>query len=106
MATIGDLPPLNALLNANAKRTYSAFASYPDAGMKEDEKRCARCPTYVNVVLNSGFSARMRLAVKIEDEYKHYKQLPTALLAQQAPVGPARPKEQRKAITAGRALYP
>jgi len=39
--------------------------------------------------------------VKINDEYKHYKQLPSALLAQQGPVGPARPTEIRKAITAG-----
>ncbi|KAI0029015.1 WD40 repeat-like protein [Vararia minispora EC-137] len=84
MAMTGELPPLEPLMRSNAKRTYSVFASCPDAGMKEEEK-----------------SARMRLAVKIEDEYKHYKQLPTALLAQQAPVGPARPTEQRKMITAG-----
>jgi pleiotropic regulator 1 len=46
-------------------------------------------------------SARLRLAVKMNDEYKHCKQLPPAILAQQVPVGPARPKEMRKAITAG-----
>jgi pleiotropic regulator 1 len=37
----------------------------------------------------------------MNDEYKHYKQLPPALVSQQVPVGPARPKEMRKAITAG-----
>jgi pleiotropic regulator 1 len=37
----------------------------------------------------------------MNDEYKHYKQLPPALVGQQVPVGPARPKEIRKAITAG-----
>ncbi|TFY82026.1 hypothetical protein EWM64_g1992 [Hericium alpestre] len=84
MATAAGLPPIEPLLKVNAKRTYSVFASCPDAGMAQEEK-----------------SARMRLAVKINDEYKEYKQLPSALLSQQVPVGPARPKEQRKAITAG-----
>ena len=52
-------------------------------------------------------SAKLRLGVKINDEYKDYKQLPTALVAQQGPVGPARPKQDRKAITAGRSCsYP
>ena len=37
----------------------------------------------------------------MNDEYKHYKQLPPALVTHQVPVGPARPKEMRKAITAG-----
>ena len=40
--------------------------------------------------------------MKITDEYKEVKQLPASLLSQQGPVGPARPKEQRKMITAGR----
>lgn len=48
-------------------------------------------------------SARIRLSVKMNDEYKEVRELPGSLLAQQGPVGPARPKEQRKAITAGRA---
>ena len=47
-------------------------------------------------------STRIRLAVKINDEYKDAKELPAPLLAQQGQVGPARPKEQRKMITAGR----
>lgn len=38
----------------------------------------------------------------MNDEYKEVKQLPGPLLSQQGPVGPARPKEQRKMITAGR----
>ncbi|EIM84855.1 WD40 repeat-like protein [Stereum hirsutum FP-91666 SS1] len=84
MASTTSLPPLDPLYKANAKRTYSVFASCPEQGMKEEEK-----------------SARIRLAVKINDEYKHYKQLPSALLEQQMPVGPARPKQQLKAITAG-----
>ncbi|KAH9984245.1 WD40 repeat-like protein [Russula vinacea] len=84
MASTSGLPPLDPLFKSNAKRTYSVFASYPDAGLRDEEK-----------------SARLRLAVKMNDEYKHYKQLPPALVAQQVPVGPARPKEMRKAITAG-----
>jgi hypothetical protein len=40
----------------------------------------------------------------MNDKYKHYKQLPPALVSQQVPVGPARPKEIRKAITAGPSL--
>ncbi|KAH9028722.1 WD40 repeat-like protein [Lactarius hengduanensis] len=84
MASTSGLPPLDPLFKSNAKRTYSVFSSYPDAGLREEEK-----------------SARLRLSVKINDEYKHYKQLPSALLAQQGPVGPARPTEMRKAITAG-----
>ena len=47
-------------------------------------------------------SVRIKLAVKINDEYKDFKELPGALLAQQGQAGPARPKEQRKMITAGR----
>ncbi|KAJ8594192.1 WD40 repeat-like protein [Rhizopogon salebrosus TDB-379] len=78
------LPPLDPLLKRSAKRTRDIFASCPNDGMKEDEK-----------------SARIRLSVKINDEYRDFKELPPALLAQQGQVGPARPKEQRKAITAG-----
>lgn len=51
------------------------------------------------------YSARIRLSVKMNDEYKDVKELPAPLLAQQGPVGPARPKEQRKAITAGRVYH-
>ncbi|EMD35726.1 hypothetical protein CERSUDRAFT_115684 [Gelatoporia subvermispora B] len=83
------LPPLNPLLKACGKRTRDIFASYPDDSMTEE-------PT----------STRIRLAVKINDEYKDAKELPAPLLAQQGPVGPARPKEQRKAITAGPSAGP
>ncbi|KAG1824814.1 WD40 repeat-like protein [Suillus subaureus] len=84
MTTTYTLPPLDPLLKRSAKRTRDIFASCPDDGMKEDEK-----------------SARIRLSVKINDEYRDFKELPPALLAQQGPIGPTRPKEQRKAITAG-----
>lgn len=47
-------------------------------------------------------STRVRLSVKIRDEYRHCKELPPALVAQQGPIGPARPRETRKMITAGR----
>lgn len=47
------------------------------------------------------FSTRLRLSVKINDEYRDYKELPAALMSQQGPVGPSRPKENRKMITAG-----
>ncbi|PSR77743.1 hypothetical protein PHLCEN_2v7727 [Hermanssonia centrifuga] len=79
-----SLPPLNSLLKASGKRTWDVFASCPDDSLKEDEK-----------------IARVRLSVKISDEYKDARELPASLLAQQGQVGPARPKEQRKMITAG-----
>ena len=43
----------------------------------------------------------MRLAVKIHDEYRDYKELPPSLLAQQGPVGPSGPAPDpaRKMIT-------
>ena len=47
-------------------------------------------------------SARIRLSVKIHDEYRDFKELPPALLSQQGPVGPSRPRDTRKMITAGR----
>jgi len=78
------LPPLNPLLSVCGKRTREIFASCPDDSIADDEK-----------------SARIRLSVRMNDEYKDVRDLPPALLAQQGPVGPARPKEQRKAITAG-----
>ncbi|EFI27834.1 pre-mRNA-splicing factor PRP46 [Coprinopsis cinerea okayama7 len=85
MTTTAGLPTLDPLFKRNAKRTWDAFASeLDDFGAKEEET-----------------SSRLRLAVKIRDEYKDYKALPSTLLAQQGPVGPARPKESRKMITAG-----
>jgi len=78
------LPPLNPLLRASGKRTWDVFASCADDVLQDDEK-----------------STRIRLSVKINDEYKDAKELPASLLAQQGQVGPARPKEQRKMITAG-----
>ncbi|KAI6127242.1 WD40-repeat-containing domain protein [Pisolithus croceorrhizus] len=84
MAFTSTLPPLEPLLRQSVQATQAIFASCPDDGLKDEEQ-----------------SARLRLSVKINDEYKHYKELPPALLAQQGPVGPARPTPQRKAITAG-----
>ncbi|KAG5651550.1 pre-mRNA-splicing factor prp46 [Sphagnurus paluster] len=83
MATTA-LPPLESLFKTSAKRTRAIFASAPDDGFKEDEK-----------------SARMRLSVKVNDEYRDYKELPASLLSQQGPVGPSRPKTNAKMITAG-----
>ena len=40
MASTSGLPPLDPLFKSNSKRTYSVFSSYPDAGLKEEEKRC------------------------------------------------------------------
>lgn len=80
-----SLPPLNPLLKASGKRTKEIFASCPDDNIRDDEQ-----------------STRIRLSVKINDEYKDFKQLPPALVSQQGSVGPARPKDaQRKMITAG-----
>lgn len=53
---------------------------------------------------NMTCSVRLRLSVKIRDEYNDFKELPPALMGQ-GPVGPAVPKEHRKMITAGRALH-
>ncbi|KAF8549318.1 WD40 repeat-like protein [Imleria badia] len=67
----------------SAQRTRDIFASCPDDYTHQDEK-----------------STRLHLAVKMADEYKYCRDLPPALLAQQGPVGPARPPSQ-KLLTAG-----
>ncbi|KAL5528930.1 PRP46 [Sanghuangporus baumii] len=76
------LPPLESIARTSTKRTFAIFASATDPP-KEEER-----------------SAKLRLSVKINDEYRDYKQLPTALLSQQGPVGPARPKQERRMIEA------
>jgi len=48
-----------------------------------------------------GYVAVKLLAVKINDEYNHCKQLLPALVPQQVPIGSLRPNKMRKAITAG-----
>lgn len=48
--------------------------------------------------------SKFRTRVKVNSEYKDYLTLPAALLAQQGPVGPARPTTL--AITAGRTSLP
>jgi pleiotropic regulator 1 len=62
-----------SLLRESARRTRDIFAACPDDAAHDEH------------------SARLRLAVKIADEYTHYRELPSALLAQQ---GPARPNAQ------------
>ena len=102
-----SLPPLNPLLQACGKRTRDIFAAGLDETYKDEEKRCVlECHGCVNNDLSRIPSARIRMSVKLNDEYKEVKQLPAPLLAQQGPVGPARPKEQRKMITAGREPIP
>ncbi|KAF5391206.1 hypothetical protein D9757_003169 [Collybiopsis confluens] len=78
------LPPLGPLFAHNSKRTRAVFASCPDDSIADEER-----------------SVRLRLAVKIHDEYRQFRELPSALLSQQGPVGPTRPKESIKMITAG-----
>ncbi|KAG7085566.1 pre-mRNA-splicing factor prp46 [Marasmius oreades] len=78
------LPPLEPLFRRNGKRTHAVFASCPDDSIADEER-----------------SMRLKLSVKIHDEYRDFKELPPALLSQQGPVGPSRPKESRKLITAG-----
>ncbi|KZT65522.1 pre-mRNA-splicing factor PRP46 [Daedalea quercina L-15889] len=78
------LPPINPLLKTCGKCTRDVFASCPDDSIQEEPR-----------------SARIRLSVKMNDEYRDVRELPAPLLAQQGAVGPLRPKEQRKAITAG-----
>ncbi|KAJ7836400.1 hypothetical protein B0H14DRAFT_3141795 [Mycena olivaceomarginata] len=83
--TTATLPPLDPLFRQSAKRTRDIFESCPDEGLRDDEK-----------------STRIRLSVKIHDEYRDFKELPPALLSQQGPVGPSRPRDvARKMITAG-----
>ena len=64
--------------------------------------RKGNCISIAVLILLTSTSMRLKLAVKINDEYKEYKELPPALMAQQGPVGPARPKANQKMITAGR----
>lgn len=78
------LPSLSTLWEQNARGAQAVFGVRPDDTMKEEET-----------------SARLRLAVKIRDEYNHCKELPPALVAQQGGVGPSKPKDNRKMITAG-----
>lgn len=98
------LPPLEPLVRASTKRTFAIFASSSQhERFDEEERRYFIVYLCFSFRLNISFiSAKLRLSVKINDEYKDYKQLPTALVGQQGPVGPARPKQERKTITAGR----
>jgi pleiotropic regulator 1 len=104
MTSAAALPPLEPLLRRSAKRTRDIFASCPEDGLREDEKRFVSSLHFTSgqFLLRKNCSARIRLSVKINDEYKDFKELPPSLLAQQGTVGPARPKGHQKAITAGR----
>ncbi|KIY44647.1 WD40 repeat-like protein [Fistulina hepatica ATCC 64428] len=78
------LPPLDPLFRKSAKRTHALFAACPEEGLKDEER-----------------STRLRLAVKLRDEYNDFRELPAVLTSQQGQVGPSRPQEQRKMITSG-----
>jgi hypothetical protein len=41
IALMSGLPLSDPLFKSNAKRTYSVFSFYPDAGLQDEEKRCA-----------------------------------------------------------------
>ncbi|RXW16667.1 hypothetical protein EST38_g9181 [Candolleomyces aberdarensis] len=88
--TTAGLPPLEPLFRRNAKRTWDVFASELDDLTGHEEES----------------STRLRLAVKISDEYSDYKTLPSGLLSQQASVGPVRPKDARRMITAAGEVDP
>ena len=62
---------------------------------RPQRRRAQVSPTRPLLPTLTPHSARLRLAVKIADEYKHYRELPSALLAQQGAVGPARPSSQK-----------
>lgn len=102
-ASTSTLPPLEPLLRTSVKRTRDIFAASSTDGLKDDEKRCVRSLQQIIFLANicSRFSLRLKLSVKVRDEYKYATSLPPALLSQQSQVGPARPKHL-KAITAGR----
>ncbi|KAG8796830.1 pre-mRNA-splicing factor prp46, partial [Serendipita sp. 399] len=82
MADVHEFTSLRELRRLSAKRTYAMFASESLDNFPENEQ-----------------VAKMRTNIRIRNEYKDYTSLPAVLLAQQAPVGPARPKTL--AITAG-----
>ncbi|KIM31405.1 hypothetical protein M408DRAFT_258850 [Serendipita vermifera MAFF 305830] len=82
MADVHEFTPLPNLQRMSAKRTYAMFASQSLDGLPEHEQ-----------------VTKMRTNIRIRNEYQDYTTLPAVLLAQQAPVGPARPKTL--AITAG-----
>jgi pleiotropic regulator 1 len=96
------LPALEPLYKRSAKRTWDVFAADADAGLKDDDDRCVRDYCSLSCHANGYISARLRVAVKLRDDYANYRELPAALLSQQGPVGPAQPKDARKMITAGR----
>ncbi|KAG8876723.1 pre-mRNA-splicing factor prp46 [Tulasnella sp. 331] len=75
------LPSLDPLVRAGVKRTAAVFLA-TDLDTREDEK-----------------SARVRLSVKLRDEYKDVRELPVALTAQAGPIGPVKPGQ--KLLTAG-----
>jgi pleiotropic regulator 1 len=86
MSAAALLPPLEPLLQQSRKRTRYVFSSTANE-FSDDQK-----------------SAKLRLAVKLRDEYKDLYTLPPALLAQQGEVGPLRPQthgQNLKPITAG-----
>ena len=103
MATATGLPPLEELHRVSAKRTRALFASETGDLLLEEESRSASFGSYKVDLRSFLSSARIRLAVKINDEYRDYKVLPPPLLAQQGPVGPSRPAPDpaRKMITSG-----
>jgi pleiotropic regulator 1 len=108
------LPSLSTLYTQNAKRTRTVFDGGLDDGWRDEERRYVpflmkdlqhlTCSPFANL-----YSTRLRLSVKLNDEYKDFKTLPAALLAQQGAVGPAKPggpQKERKMITAGGGPFP
>ncbi|KAG8899003.1 pre-mRNA-splicing factor prp46 [Tulasnella sp. 403] len=102
----GTLPPLAPLLRTSVKRTAQIFTDTELGDGREDEKvsvvliLLTTAEYSLNYVILLGTSrSRLRLSVKIRDEYKDFRDLPPALSAQVGPVGPAKPGQ--KLITAG-----
>lgn len=106
-----------------SRSAWNVFSSSPSASWPSTPKKCETDKRHIcimsgwrsqrwwkkvcfrHIIFPSHFdfySARIRLSVKINDEYSDFKELPPFLLAQQGAVGPARPKGHQKAITAGR----
>lgn len=108
------LPPLDPLLRTSLKRTRDVFAAAPNDGLQDDQKRLVPmsflflCAQKLIVCLSQSLysSTHLKLTTKVNDEYKYAITLPSALLAQQRPVGPVGPANRTqqgvKAITAGR----
>lgn len=100
MADVQGFTPLPELQRLSTKRTFAVFATESLDNYPENESVYAMfCFSKSFKLIQGRCRSKFRTRVKVNSEYKDYLTLPAALLAQQGPVGPARPTTL--AITAG-----